>query len=98
MLFEHYLLLLKRESTKKTLFDARKMFVDFIKSFVRRRVPRGRFNRFSPSVTSTRTRQLIYNISSKFRKVVRAEGPWFESGQRTFVKLDKFIFLDYLLS
>ena len=29
-------------------------------------------------------------LTSKFRKIVRAEGPWFESGQRTFVKLDKF--------
>ena len=29
-------------------------------------------------------------FSSKFRKVLRAGGPWFESGQRTFVKLDKF--------
>ena len=25
-----------------------------------------------------------------FRKLMRAGGPWFESGQRTFAKLDKF--------
>ena len=29
-------------------------------------------------------------FASKFRKIVRAKGPWFESGQRTFAKLDKF--------
>ena len=29
-------------------------------------------------------------FTSKFRKIVRAGGPWFESGQRTFVELDKF--------
>ena len=29
-------------------------------------------------------------LTSKFRKIVRAEGSWFESGQSSFVKLDKF--------
>ena len=52
------------------------------------RVPRGRFNRFS--TTSPRIAAGDSVFSSKFRKVVKAGGPWFESGQRTFVKLDKF--------
>ena len=53
------------------------------------RVPRGRYNRFSPSTTSTRIASRDPVFSSKFRKVVRAGGPWFESGQSTFGKLHK---------
>ena len=44
----------------------------------------------SPSTTSTRIAAWDLVFSSKFRKVVKAGGLWFESGQRTFVKLDKF--------
>ena len=42
------------------------------------------------STTSPRIAAGDLEFSSKFRKVLRAGGLWFESGQRTFMKLDKF--------
>ena len=44
----------------------------------------------SLSTTSPRIAAGDPVFSSKFRKFVKAGGPWFESGQRTFVELDKF--------